>query len=480
MAVHWAGLLPMQRRTLIAVCGLLASVGDASELFDSTSIITPPTAHQTVLFGALADDRRAQLGLIAVSPAGERRLRVYVREGVAWALRHDAPLAKDVRYVDVARIADRDRLIAHRTGGFDWIDPVDGERHPLVELANRFHAPSDAGVPELDIVRDLNGDGRDDLLVPDVDGFWIALQSRDGSFAPVVKLGPAEPFRDATAFGDERTYGEVGVTAQSTPWYLSRVHRLDFDLDGRTDLAFWNGDHFLLHRQDARGDFAAEPDTFTTDVAFDFDGAYGLAFQFGDAGVPALLFGFRKRTEHRVLHGLRDLDGDGLADLVILSLSGRSPLRLRGRYEVHFGRAIPNGTAFAPKVDTSVAAPGKSGGLMPWGYAAQHYLDFDGDGGSDMAMAAVNTSLGGMFRAMAGNSVFHAVGALPIAGSALSRQARCRASTRHAVPALGSPRPPVSDRAGRRHQRRRAFRSPDRRPLGRTRRVPRPRRRRSA
>ena len=397
----------MQPRHLFALAALVAvGASAATELFDKHSMATPPAAHQTMLFGSLVDDRGSgQLSLVTVAPTGDRHLRVYVNEGGEWTPRHEVALAKDVRYFDVARVGGRDRLVVRRPDGFHWIDPGTGETHPLVDVASRFHASPDAGIPQLDVVRDLNGDGRDDLAGPAVDGFWIALQSHDGSFASAAKLGPAEPFREATAYGDERTYGQVGVTAQNTPWYLSRMHQLDFDRDGRTDLAFWNDDHFLLYRQDASGNFASSAEAFTTDVAFDFDGAYGLAFQFGDANVASLLLGFRKRVEHRILHGFRDLDGDGIGDMVVLSLAGRSPLRLRGRYEVHFGRPVPNGTAFVPEPDTTADAPRRSGGLMPWGYAAQHFLDFDGDGGGDMAMAAVNTGLTGMFRAMVGNSV---------------------------------------------------------------------------
>ena len=386
-------------------CATATPSAPGNGLFEAYEITTAPAAHQTVLVGSFVDDHGAQLIEIGVDASAERRLRLYAFDGSEWTRTHETSLPADALYVAVARIAGRDRLVMFRDGGLYWLDPVAATEHPIAKLTTSFSAPDDAGVPELDVVRDLNGDGRDDFLVPDLDGFWVVLQSADGSFAAPLKLGPEEPFLDAKAYGDQRTYREVGVTPQNLPWYLNRVHQLDFDHDGRDDLVFWNTDHFLVYRQGPSGTFPTSPDTFTTDVAFDFDGAYGLAFQFGDASVPALLLGFTGRVEHRILHGVRDLNGDGFADLVVLSLAGRSPLRLRGRYEVHFGQPAADGTVFAADVDTMVDAPGKSGGLQPWGYAAQYFLDFDGDGAMDTAMAAVNTSLGGMFRAMVGNSI---------------------------------------------------------------------------
>ena len=194
-------------------------------------------------------------------------------------------------------------------------------------LALDFHAGEEAGgVPHLDITRDLNSDGRDEFLVPDVDGFRVATQRADGSFVDAVRLGPPEPFRDATAYGETRRHGDVGVTPQNVHWYLGRVHQMDYDRDGR-------------------------------------------------------------------------------ADLVTLSFDGRSVLRARGRYQVHFGRTLPGGTEFPSTPDTLVGTPGAGIGMQAWGYASQRYLDFDGDGAVDMAMGAVNTGLGGMALAMIGNSV---------------------------------------------------------------------------
>ena len=298
-------------------------------------------------------------------------------------------------------------MVTYRHGSLNRLDVDSGTEHRLVALATDFRAGEEdaGGVPHVDITRDVNSDRRDDFLVPDVDGFRVSTQRADGSFVDAVKLGPPEPFRDATAYGETRRYGDVGVTPQNVHWYLGRVHEMDYDRDGRVDLVFWNRDHFEVYRQGPSGQFAASGDTFGTDVSFDFDGAYALAFQFGDASVVSLVLGTGALFEYTVLHGFRDLNADGVADLVTLSFEGRSMLRLRGRYAVHFGRAVPGGTGFPSTPDTLVGTPGAGIGMQAWGYASQRCLDFDGDGATDMAMGAVNTGLGGMALAMVGNSV---------------------------------------------------------------------------
>ena len=404
MNSHWIAAVPALAFAL-AGCTSARTAQEESTLFETHEFGTPAALHQTVLTGNFDGSGRAQLAVVGMDPARSGHIRLVALESDDWKMILEGELDPAVRFVDIARIAGRDRLITYRRGGVDWWDPEAGEQRPLVELWIPYRASGEDGIPHLDIGRDLNGDGRDDLLLPDIDGFWLALQSEDGSFGPVQKLGPGDPFANAKAYGDKRTYAQVGITSENLSWYLSRVHHFDFDLDGRRDLVFWDGNQFLGYRQDESGGFGDPPDAFTTDVEFDFDGSYGLAFQFGDASVPSMLLGFGPRTQHTILQGFHDLNGDAVADLVTLTLEGRSPFRLRGRYNVHFGRAHDGGVSFAPAADASFESPGRAGGLQPWGYASQRFFDFDGDGVNDAAIGAVDIGLGNMVGAMVGNSV---------------------------------------------------------------------------
>ncbi|WP_446830228.1 FG-GAP repeat domain-containing protein [Candidatus Foliamicus sp.] len=374
-------------------------------LFAVTETAIPPAAHQVVLPGSFDEHGRAQLAVVSVSAAGKRQVRLFALQGGEWRITRDAGLHPATLFVDVARLAEQDRLISYRPGSVDWFDPKVGKQRPLAALTTRYRAAAGDGIPHLDITRDVNGDGLDDLLAPDIDGFWLSLQSQNGSFGPAVKLGPPDPFADATAYGEARPYGETGITAENMPWYLSRVHRLDYDRDGRQDLLFWNHDHFLLYCQDARGEFVDSPRRLELGFALDFVGSYGLAFQFADANLASMLLGLNKRAEFTVLQDFRDLDGDRVADAVSLSLRGRSPFRLAGRYEVRFGRPQPDSISFPELADASFNAPGRSGGLQAWGYASQHFVDFDENGTVETMIGAVNIGLGGMLGAMLGNSI---------------------------------------------------------------------------
>ena len=374
--------------------------------FENYEIVIGTAKHQqTVMTGFLLGGTIAQLAVVNIDENNARRLRIYAFGEDAWAPKLETTLRPEVLFVDMAIIGEHDRLITYEHGRLNWFDPELAVEHTLIEITTNYKAIDANEIPHANITRDLNGDGLDDIVVPDIDGFWIATQLNNGSFSEPVKLGPPEPFLDKFAMDESRSYREVGINALTIFWYLSRVHQMDYDRDGRNDLVFWNVDHFDVYRQDAHGRFSTVPETFTINVPFDTDGAYSIAFGFSGENMFALISGFREKTKRRVLYTFRDMNGDEVADMVIHTLEGRSLGKQRSLYEVHFGTPAPNGTVFAQDARVTIQPRGTAGGLLPWGYSSQWLQDFDGDGDIDILFRDVKTAISGMARAMVGNSI---------------------------------------------------------------------------
>ncbi len=342
--------------------------------FKRYDFITDYAKHQTILSGFFRGGAMAELAVVNIDENDDRRLRIYTLGGDTWMPRLDARLRPEVLFIDVAKSGERDRLITYEHGRLNEFDAESGTERALVAVTYTFKAPIGGEIPRVDITRDVNGDGRDDLVLPETDGFRVFIQMRDGEFADPVKLGPPEPHLAEVAYGDTRSYGEVGLTAQTIPWYQTRVHQMDYNRDGHSDLAFWNEDHFDVYHQDEHGRFDPVVKAFTTDVTFDSDGAYSL------------IFGVSEKTKQKVLHSLSDLNGDGVADLVTLSLVGRSLFNKRSRYEVHFGTPTPDGTMFARDVNTAIQSNRIQAGMQPH--------DFDRDGQVDIMFTLVKLGIG--------------------------------------------------------------------------------------
>lgn len=337
--------------------------------FDAYDVATGVAKHQTVLTGFLLGNPIAELVVVNVDEDSDRHLCIYTFDDDTWIPKLNVPLRPEVLFVDVAHIGGRDRLLACERDRLNWFDPESATEHQLVAVTANYTAMEET--PHVDITHDLNGDGLDELVIPDVDGFWVFVQRHDGTFANPIKIG--------RAIETHRLYNAEGY--RYTPWAQSGIHTVDYNRDGRSDLVFWNGEHFAVHYQNEQGVFVPEAKTFTIDVAFDYDTLASLVAPYGVR---------RRRKDHhptgnmtgRVLHAFTDLNGDGVADIGIFSLKGESLWHMHSSYEVHFGTPTPTGgTIFASEVSTAIASDGIPFALM------QH--DFNGDTQLDMAFITI-------------------------------------------------------------------------------------------
>ena len=350
--------------------------------FEQYEVFTGAAKHQTVLTGFLFGATTAELIVVNIDEGDDRHVQIYAFDDDSWALKLEATLPPGVLFVDVADIGGRDRLITYAEGRLNWFNPESVTEHPLVAVTSNIPPPIDE-IPHLDITQDLNNDNRDDLVVPDSDGFWVFIQMDNGAFADPVKIG------HSIEIG--RIYAADGY--RYNPWSEARIHEMDYDQDGRSDLVFWNEDHFVVHRQDERGLFSPVAKTFTTEVAFDSDDLGSLVAPDGvrgrrfDHGAPGAMTG-------RVLHALTDMNSDGVADLAVFSLQAGTG-RLLGQtselwnmhssYEVHFGASTPDGIVFGQEIDTLIRSDG-----IPFEIDA---CDFDHDGQVDVMFAVIDPGI---------------------------------------------------------------------------------------
>ena len=344
--------------------------------FEPHEVVTGTAKHQTVLTGFLLGNPIAELTVVSVDESNDRCLHIYAFSERTWMLKHHIKLRPEVLFVDVANIGGRVRLITSEHGKLNWFDLESETEHVLVTVPSMMPPPN-GNVPHVDITHDANGDGHDDLVIPDADGFWVFVQVSGGVFADPVKLGPATEI--------DRLYGPYEY--RYTPWNQSRIHEVDYNRDGRNDLVFWSTDHFKIHYQDAYGLFDTDAETFTTDVPFDSDDLASLAAPYGvrhrlrDHNPTGNLTG-------RVLHSLINMNDDSIPDLVIFSLLGGSLWHMHSSYEVHFGTpTLDRGITFSPDVSTAIHLEG-----IPFGMG-QH--DFDRDGQVDMMFTTLKL---GVFR----------------------------------------------------------------------------------
>ncbi len=358
-----------------AIAGLGSSSAPAqplNELFQQHHLDTGPRIanRQTVLTGFLRQSQVADVVVLHVDENNERTLQLYGFGNETWMPDLLSTIRENAQFVDVVRIAGTDRLVTYSDERLLWFDPATSSERELPSVPNLtsdFLPPRGNEIPHLDISHDLNKDGLDDLVVPDGGGFWILVQQSEGAFAAPVKIG---------GFAEmDRILGADGTRYDA--WSQARVHDVDVNGDGRGDLVYWQQDHFRVHLQTEEGLFARDAGTFAIDVAFDSDQLSTLA--------SGAMVG-------RVLHSFTDLNADGIADLVVLSLEGNQQTRKRSSAEIHFGKASSGGgLAFESTPDSVVDSGRVQVGLS--------LLDVDGDGELELMIETID-------RKFFGNNLF--------------------------------------------------------------------------
>ena len=369
----------------------------AAYTFERYEVAIGAAERQTVLTGFFSGGSVADLAAVSIDGSGDRHLLIFASVDGEWGPATEATLRPDVSFVDVANIDGRDRLIAYGDGRLTWFDPVSATERELAEVTSDFSPPPRREVLHVDITRDLNGDGRDDLVVPRGHGFQVLVQMPGGRFADPVAIGPTT--------GLDRVYGADGYRYR--PWEEGgRIHQMDYDRDGRGDLVFWNEDHFAVHLQDEDDLFPGKASTtFTTGIPFDSDQIATLA---APTGIRS-----RRRdnmpegeSRGRVLHALTDMNGDGIADLVVFSLDAGSLWRMHSSYEVHYGAAAPGGgTEFSPQIGAVVESEGILAGIDRY--------DFDGDGQVDVMLTSFHPTVLGVIRVLV-KSLFTGAGSFDL------------------------------------------------------------------
>lgn len=302
-----------------------------------------------------------------------------------WKQTLEAEMGDDALFADTGIISGRERLVCYTGQGINQFNPISKNWTPMIKTEMPPLQTTKNSIPQLDFMQDLNGDDQDDMIILSQDETRIFLQSEDGSFKEsLVSPYPAR----------SKTDDSIGNR-------MEKIRQADWDMDHRIDLVFWDQGTFNVFLQNNKGTFNDEPLTYTNEVELNSDGSWSHELADQHDNLLTALLGFRKKTKQTALDSLRDLNGDGMIDLVTHSLEGRSLLRLKTSIGVHLGEQTPQGIKF-PALPSSIVTPS---GKQPKEYSTHHFDDLDGDGQLDLIIISVDAGIGDMLEAVTANTI---------------------------------------------------------------------------
>lgn len=305
--------------------------------------------------------------------------------------RREVEVPFDALFFDILRGADgqADRLAFLTPLGVRIFDPVDGGAPLRLSAVSIFRHASNPEFDRMAFAVDADGDGRDDLLIPDFDGHRLFLQTGDGGFSEPVFLGlPSEM----------RIGGFTSISGE--PRYKAFPHHaFDADGDGRGDLVFHRGRELLVFAQGEDGGFASFPRPVPLGLPI-------VGNRWVDEIAAEDISANRSNFVQTRLLRIEDFDGDGIVDILTETERASGTFDRVTGYALHFGRGP--GPVFDPVPDTSILVPG---------YVARlQVVDVDGDGRRDLVTASVDIGIGKIVGALLTGSTdfdlsFHRLGA---------------------------------------------------------------------
>jgi hypothetical protein len=222
----------------------------------------------------------------------------------------------------------------------------------------------------IDFFRDLNGDDLDDLIVTDVSGYRVRLQTPDGS------LGPESMMEKSVTM----TLSDSSVSFANRPLVSG-----DMNFDGRSDLAVWSGPTLQVYVQQPDGKFAAMADKRDTGLGVLTDlEMQALENDRGAVDQEGL-------TESRI-YSIEDLNGDAIPDILTESTFSEGLFDRRNEFRLHLGQNGQEYVTFQPEPDALLASEGILFDPIS--------TDIDGDGRMDLLTRKAHLSFGRIIRAL--------------------------------------------------------------------------------
>jgi len=236
----------------------------------------------------------------------------------------------------------------------------------LIHVRTFFRAPSLTQIPLWQWKMDLSGDGLDDIVVPLPDGYRVYFQTAPGIFGKVSVLESdlAAGGTRAVAAAAYADSPEISPSQFRSVTELPRLEVVDINGDGLSDLVLIRRSTMTYFLQKERGVFSSMRPYM---VSYD---------------IPTLRDEVKKDSVNFAIIKFIDINGDGLADLVVTKVEGQLGLfdSIKTSIYLHLGTGKGNFNA-----DRRIKIDGVS--IDP------EFIDMNGDGKLDVITSRLRTDL---------------------------------------------------------------------------------------
>jgi len=363
---------------LVFICSAASASGNGFEEF---VVDTGFRVEQPLLVADLYANGSRQILIAGRDDAHEQHLAIYsldsIRESGTEPLTTLNPGPNLIAY-DVGRLGDDDALLFIEPGRVLRYDFVDNNFVQVIKIRSIYGQQRSGDIVPIDFFRDIDGDGLDDLIVPDTAGYRIRLQKPDGS------LGEESLLEESSRM----TVMDGVVSFESRPLFSG-----DTNFDGLIDLGVWRGNTLRVYPQLPDRRYQSKPNIVQLGL--------GLLSEAELRALEAAAGSVDQRgLSQKSIVSIEDRNGDNLPDILIESTMSMGVFDKRNTLSLHLGRRQDESLVYRETEDALLESEGLQYGMVT--------TDIDGDGMQDLVVRKVRLSFSRVIRALlSGNVSLH-------------------------------------------------------------------------
>ena len=373
----------MYRLTLLLLVTYLwcqPAAGEEHGLFEVSDLKLSEPVNDEVIPAFITNPRQANLIVRQISEDHRRSLKIF---SLASDGRYidgetgDIQIDNDIIFMDIGKVRDSslDYIIFFRRDAAWWLDPVSGKENHLLDIQSVYKNPIKDELPNLDVVKDINGDSLEDILLPGFDGYRLYLQTSPGVFAEPVLIDVLPRMR-ASSSGNNVRYR-----------YQDR-HLVDINFDQKKDILIWDETVLAAFMQTEQGSFYSEQQAVP--IGIELEGAEEMEDRLERED--------QSDIQARTFHKIFDINADQHPDLITISITSEGVLNKRTTYEFFMGSQSPTRILnFPNQPNTQI----RSDGIQ---FDAQE-KDFNNDGMTDYVISSVELGFWKIVNALVRGSI---------------------------------------------------------------------------
>ncbi|MDQ7048935.1 MAG: VCBS repeat-containing protein [Enterobacterales bacterium] len=232
-------------------------------------------------------------------------------------------------------------LMALSAKGLSRFNLNSGKKESIATLESLYLNKDAQFLLRKKLVKDLNHDGLDDIIVSGFSHLNLLIQQPNGQFKTTTL--PIKPFIDMER--DKVSYSD------------HRIYTFDANQDQLLDIATLEDNQLLVYLQQSNGAF--EQQAQVIDLPSHASSRAWWYKREADGSYPD-----QSKVKHKMLEMVTDINGDKVVDLVVRETQSHSVFDINNNYSIYWGKMLKQGLIFEKKIGTAIHADGTLTGLI--------------------------------------------------------------------------------------------------------------------